>query len=256
MKRGKFVIGAFGQSNMLRRSPHPTWDVPPNLYIWDNDAFFLGKAFVKPAPDLMNTAWAFAAKAAKERPNDDVYVIVVARGGTPIAHWLPNPPSPDLYSPTKMNVEAALAAIGADKIDVCLWWHGESDVEDSEFYDIKFETLISDRFHKEVWFPATTPIVIFGIVNSAIGQHYRYGLFARTLIRCASRSPSHRFYFHTASVLPKTFWDDALHASGRGYARAGAFAWLVYKSCSHPIGRTINMIIRRYIRRKVIRGKA
>ncbi len=222
------IIGALGQSNMVRRSPCDPWKVPSNLLVWNNKNFDTGNKFVAPDADKMNCGWAFAAEAAKSMPDVDVFVVGVARGATPIAYWLKGGLSPDMYLATKTNIEQALAAIGEEKLDIALWWQGESDVRDQEKYPSRFKQFVEGRLHQERWFSKSTLMVIFGIADSKIAGDKAYSRFAKTLLLCVSHDHQRRVYVDTATALKRRFWSDALHATGDGYHLAGSYGWRVF----------------------------
>lgn len=226
--RAKLVIGALGQSNMVRRSPCDDWEVPSNLLVWNNSNFDIGTKFIRPDSGLMNCGWAFAAEAAKSMPDVDVYVIGVARGATPIAFWLRGGLSPDMYLATKTNIEKALAAIGVDKLDIALWWQGESDVRDQDKYPSRFKQFVDGRLYQEKWFSKNTPMVIFGIADSKIAGDKAYSRFAKTLLSCAKHDQQSRIYVNTSAALRQSFWSDALHATGDGYRLAGSYGWKIF----------------------------
>lgn len=230
------VIVASGQSNFARISSSSTWEVPDNLKIWNNYDLTLatpsftvttGTAFVTPPNGRGNAAIAFAAEAARDNPTRPVYLIVVARGGTPIANWLSGGPAPDMYAAIQNSVTAALSAVGLSAIDVFLWWQGENDAAAPSNYLTNFNELVTQRLQVETWFSVTTPIVIYGIVGDAVNSNPVYAGFEQYLRACANHDPDFRMYVNTPR-LPVAYWDDTLHPTGEGYRWLGRQAWQSY----------------------------
>lgn len=86
------IVKVHGQSNVAGRSLAP-WDPPPNLSVWnggfwspedDETATLIGNAFVAPDPTRGNVAMGYAAEIAREYPQEDVRLIITARGSTGI----------------------------------------------------------------------------------------------------------------------------------------------------------------------------
>ena len=90
--RFKRFIFAISQSNIALQGVGETWRYPPppNLFVW-NGGFWngdmvppLGNAFVPAASMPPMVAVAYAAELARQFPEDDFYLVMVARGGTSI----------------------------------------------------------------------------------------------------------------------------------------------------------------------------
>lgn len=233
-KKPLFIV-ASGQSNFARISPATAVPVPDNLFVWNNydlslaqPAFLTtaGNAFAKLPNGYGGAALDFAAAAARDNPTRPVYLVVVARGGTPIANWIGGA-SPDLYAALGANVVAALTAAGLSSIDVFLWWQGEQDASAPSNYFADFQELVTQRLQVETWFPTTTPIVVFGIVGSAVNSNPIYESFAQYLQKCVNHDPDFRMYINTRR-LPVSMWADELHASGNGYRFLGRQAWQAF----------------------------
>ena len=88
----------------------------------------IGTAFVALPSTTINVTDKFASEVARLNPTRAVYLIntAMAFSGNRISHWLPGTSAPDEYLQITNNVPAALAAIGATKIDLLLWWQGEA----------------------------------------------------------------------------------------------------------------------------------
>ena len=90
--RFKRFIFAYSQSNIAIQGIGETWRYPPppNLFVW-NGGFWngdmtppLGNAFVSAASMPPMIGIAYAAELARQFPEDDFYLVMVARGGTSI----------------------------------------------------------------------------------------------------------------------------------------------------------------------------
>lgn len=90
--RFKRFIFAYSQSNIAIQGIGETWRYPPppNLFVW-NGGFWngdmtppLGDAFVSAASMPPMIGIAYAAELARQFPEDDFYLVMVARGGTSI----------------------------------------------------------------------------------------------------------------------------------------------------------------------------
>ena len=99
----------------------------------------------------MNTIgpeFGFAKAMTGLYPADEIHLIKVARGGTPIDYWLPDANGKENgHTALLANLKSALEKIGGDyEIAGMLWMQGESDAkkqEDAEAYQKKLERLIA-----------------------------------------------------------------------------------------------------------------
>ena len=90
--RFKRLIFAYSQSNLTMQGFGESWRYrpPPNLFVWNGGYWNgdmvppLGDAFVPASSLLPMVAVAYAAELARERPEEDFYLVIVARGGTSI----------------------------------------------------------------------------------------------------------------------------------------------------------------------------
>lgn len=90
--RFKRFIFAYSQSNIALQGIGETWRYPPppNLFVWNGGYWNgdmvppLGNAFVPAASMPPMVAVAYAAELARQFPEDDFYLVMVARGGTSI----------------------------------------------------------------------------------------------------------------------------------------------------------------------------
>lgn len=128
------VIVAMGQSNIAITEPLD-WTPPPNLYEWNwlatggVDETDVGTGFTPGVGTSIGAGSSYAAEVAKANPGTDIYLINIGRGALAIAQWMTGASTPDMYSATKQNVEAALAMLAVDHVDRILWWQGESDYQ-------------------------------------------------------------------------------------------------------------------------------
>lgn len=223
-----FVILSTGQSNAANERVY-AWSPEPNAYLWNSSGSTgTGTAFEAMNSAEMNYGFAFANMIAKRYPNRPVYLVVAAVPGLAIANWLPGAPTTDVYDLSKDRIEAALATISATKIDLMLWWQGESDAAAPTTYVDDFNDVI-DRYRTETWFPYNTPVNIMGVVSTAINGDGIYGTMNLYLQKCAAADPQNRKYFYTPGALEAADWLDVLHPTGQGYERVGiasAQAWL------------------------------
>lgn len=230
----RVAIFCTGQSNFARQSilQTPAEAFPSNLKFWNGTATTAGTEWVTPDNTKMNSTWAFAREYAKANPLIEVCLITIAYGGLPIAHWLPNAPTPiDMFAACQREVTAALASIGKTEIDMLLWWQGESDAASPANYLANIEAVMT-RFKAESWFRPTTPIGVFGIVGSAVNSNPVYANFERYLQEFVQNDPEFRMYFRTQRI-PVSMWDDVLHASAEGYDFVGRMAFQEYATGMH-----------------------
>ena len=90
--RQKHVILAYAQSNFSNTGSVAAWTTPPpnNLFVWNGGnwngntaiASVLGTAFAAASPTLVSVPICYAAMVARANPEWDVYLVVIARGGT------------------------------------------------------------------------------------------------------------------------------------------------------------------------------
>ncbi|TXH12881.1 MAG: hypothetical protein E6R03_12140 [Hyphomicrobiaceae bacterium] len=217
---GPIVLLVSGQSNALVGGAYD-WTVPDNLQVWnwDGDPTHVGTAFEAPTGAMATLGLGMAAEVAREYPFRDVYLVNIARSGTPIANWLPLG-SPDMYAAVKDNIEAALALVGVATISAFGWWQGEDDATAPTNYITNFQTFHTN-LRAEDWFPRETPIVVMGttILSSAEIAAFNDYLVA------LEQTSSNITYVYTAE-LPAAFWDATppytyLHMTGEGYYTAG-----------------------------------
>ena len=228
------VILATGQSNFVQR-PAFTWTVSPNVFSWnynDTDGN-VGTAFTSVPNLTINQPEKFASDIARANPNRQVYLIGVAIGSQPISQWLPGAAAPDMWANIQANITPALAAIGASKIDILLWWEGESQTSEPWQYVSNFNSVMS-RFQTQSWFPVNTPVVFMASRRAAPAAIYRpIRLQCQAAAGSALGIDTRRFVY--SGGLGPGIWQDTLHLSGAGHFIVGELASNVYLH-----GETIN----------------
>src|SRR5262245_38004442 len=164
------VILATGQSNFVQ-TPAFTWSPDSRAKIWNYNHMDgnIGTAFVPLASTTINVGDKFASEIARLNPTRTVYLIntATAMSGNTIKRWLPGATGIDNYLQITNNVPVALAAIGATKIDLLMWWQGEAQIADLYDYPTDWETFYN-RLLLESWSPRGTPVIIFGIAPTTI----------------------------------------------------------------------------------------
>lgn len=132
-----YLLG--GQSNMYGVAP--TADLTPPLSKPQSDVRYWSNGWVDLRPGLVNPSFfgpevSFGRAMADAKPDDAIYLIKYAAGGTNLAQqWAP--PNGPQYTNFKNTVDTALMNLGQSGIDYriagMLWMQGESDALNSEF---------------------------------------------------------------------------------------------------------------------------
>lgn len=226
-----FIILDSGQSNFQRLVAF-NWTAPSNLYWWISTdvsgvpgTTFIQVSSLNPNSNI-SAPLAHAARIARAKPNQNVYLINVSQSGQTISHWLPGTPAPDVYADIRANVPVALAAIGATKIDLFRWWQGEQDLGIvPATYLTSFATLMG-RLRAETWYEWNTPVVINGITSDAISAGLtQCDAMNMILMAVSNVEPDQRLFVYSAT-LPASYWtgSPAVHMTGPGYALQGEMA--------------------------------
>jgi Carbohydrate esterase, sialic acid-specific acetylesterase len=219
------VILATGQSNFVQ-TPAFSWSPESRAKIWNYNHTdgHVGTAFVSLPSSTINVADKFASEIARLNPTRSVYLIntAMAFSGNTISHWLPGTSSPDEYLQITNNVPAALAAIGATKIDLLLWWQGEAQIADFYQYPIEWETFYG-RLPLETWFPRATPVIIFGLAPTSISGSIFTDIMNGQLQSVVRDDPDCRRFVYTGSLAP-SYWQGGFHLNAAGYDQAGKMA--------------------------------
>lgn len=153
----------------------------------------------------------------------EIDVTIIARNGDPVTDdEMRYRIGPDVASITDRNLTAALAAVGAESLDLFAWWQGESNALHPENYILDFEEMREghiDAGHVK----AQTPIVIFGIADESIlDGNIRVTEFNLVQQRLANADAQNRLYVNTSS-LPLDLWTGN-HMLAAGYFAAGVTA--------------------------------
>lgn len=114
-------------------------------------------------PRAFFTASMSAALATRlaEAEDKKIYVICPNWPGSPIANWLPE--TAMQYASDKAMVEAALASIGATKVDFVTMLQGESDyTRTSAAYRADHDAWRA-QLRAETWCGPTTPFILVGL---------------------------------------------------------------------------------------------
>lgn len=85
------VLCVYTQSNGANKAT-VSWQPPQNLFVWNGGNWLgdlvppLGTAFEPADPTKISVPVSWAAEYARDHPEEDVYLIVIARGGTGVRH--------------------------------------------------------------------------------------------------------------------------------------------------------------------------
>jgi hypothetical protein len=172
----------------------------------------------------INVADKLASEIARLNPTRSVYLINTATAVTVnrIDRWLPGWTVIDNYAQITNNVPPALAAIGATKIDLLLWWQGEAEVADFYRYPGLWEQFYG-RLLLESWFTRATPVMVFGLAPTTISGSIYTDIMNGHLQAVVRNDPDFRRFVYTGS-LAASFWQGGFHLNGSGYDQAGKMA--------------------------------
>lgn len=134
--------------------------------------------------------------------------------------------SPDLYYALDRNMTAAISAAGFDKIDLMLWWQGESNARSAAAYPDEFDELI-DKLRDEAWYDYATPVVV--CMHSPFTAS-NFAAMSNTMQKVVVRDVDTRAIINPGA-LPVSFWDpvaDYIHMLPEGYMRAGEMCARAY----------------------------
>jgi len=227
------VILATGQSNMANRMLID-WVPATNLHIWDFWAHLdaddtIGPGFISPDTTRMGTALAFADKMARANPASEIYLIDVSKGGLAIENWGEAPSTYNFRQAIGNNVAAALAAIGVDKVNMLLWWQGESDGSlQSTSYVSDFEGVM-DWLKEQAWYEGAAPVLMFGLPPYAQAPNdsgnYHWLKYTAAIKACVAKDPGTRRFIDMQG-FPIELWEPTdsiayIHMTAEGYREAG-----------------------------------
>jgi Carbohydrate esterase, sialic acid-specific acetylesterase len=241
------VILATGQSNFVQTRSY-TWSPESRAKTWNYNHIDgnIGNAFTALSSTTISVVDKFASEIARLNPTRQVYVIntATAVSGNRIERWLPSWTVIDNYAQITNNVPPALAAIGATKIDLLLWWQGEAEIADFYRYPGLWEQFYG-RLLLESWFPRASPVMVFGLSPTAVSGSIYTDIMNGQLQAVVRADPDCRRFVYTGS-LAASFWGDAFHLSGSGYDQAGkmAAAEFVYGSTRNTLIDPLRNILR------------
>lgn len=209
-----------GQSNAIGRGEGGSFAIDPRVTVFNNendrnDLLNLGTAFVtpirsnRPFVNSRNNLGIHAASYLAKLLDEDVQLIIVAQGNTPISQWSSTGP---MYA----RVKSVLAAAGVSSVDAFMWHQGEANSTDTA-YSSKFATLLSN-LEADGIISDTTPVVVGEIAVKYNPQlNEKLNAMATGRIKCANIS--------TFGTI------DEIHFTGGATVRVG---W-EYAKCLHDL---------------------
>ena len=157
-------------------------------------------------------------------PADEIHLIKVARGGTPIDYWLPDANGKENGHTTLLtNLKNALEKVGGDyEIVGMFWMQGESDSkkqEDAEAYQKKLEQFIA-LMRKETGKPEL-PFVI-GRISSRIIESKKFKMPFAKIVQsgqeAVAKNDKHAYVVNTDDLTQR---DDFVHFDQAGQMGLG-----------------------------------
>lgn len=164
--------------------------------------------------DMIGPEFGFAKAMSELYPADEIHLIKVAKGGTPINFWLPDEKGKaNGHTQLLENLKNALAKIeGEYEIMGMLWMQGESDAKtqvEAEAYQKKLEQLIA-LMRKETSKPEL-PVVI-GRISSRILESPKFKMpFVKTVQsaqEAVTKTDKNAFVIDTDDLSQR---DDLVH---------------------------------------------
>jgi hypothetical protein len=174
--------------------------------------------------DMIGPEFGFAKAMSALYPADEIHLIKVSKGGTPINWWLPDAKGkPNGHTALLENLKNALGKIDGDyEIAGMLWMQGESDAKtqaDAEVYQKKLEQLIA-LVRKEAGKPEL-PVVI-GKISSKILESPKFKMpFVKTVQsgqEAVTKTDKHAFVIDTDDLSQR---DDLVHFDQKGQLGLG-----------------------------------
>jgi hypothetical protein len=167
MVNRRFVVGS-GQSNALGGEGGTGGDqtVNPRVKVWNGSAWVVATLGVAPfaidVPVRNNAIWHFCKKL-QEREDCDVYMVLSAKGNTPIADWQA-PSGPEWIKLDGAVQGAAASPELADKpVDYFVWFQGEADGSNpnyrADFIAMRTAAIAAG------WMTRDTPVLAGEILN-------------------------------------------------------------------------------------------
>lgn len=174
--------------------------------------------------DMIGPEFGFAKAMCGLYPSEEIHLIKVAKGGTPINFWLPDEKGKaNGHTQLLANLRNALGKIeGEYEIKGMLWMQGESDAKtqaDAEAYQKKLEQLIA-LMRKETGKPEL-PFVI-GKISSRILESPKFKMpFVKTVQsgqEAVTKTDKHAFVIDTDDLSQR---DDLVHFDQEGQLDLG-----------------------------------
>ena len=174
--------------------------------------------------DTIGPEFGFAKAMSGLYPADEIHLIKVAKGGTPIDWWLPDGNGKaNGHTQLLANLKSALEKIGGDyEIMGMLWMQGESDSKkqaDAEAYQKKLEQLIA-LMRKETGKPEL-PFVI-GRLSSRILESPKFKMPFVKIVQsgqeAVAKTDKHAFAIDTDDLSQR---DDLVHFDQEGQMGLG-----------------------------------
>lgn len=174
--------------------------------------------------DVIGPEFGFARAMSEMYPADEIHLIKVAKGGSPIDWWLPDAKGKaNGHTSLLANLGNALEKIGGDhEVMGMLWMQGESDAKtqaDAEAYQKKLEQLIA-LMRKETGQP-DLPFVI-GKISSRILESPKFKMpFVKTVQsgqEAVTKTDKHAYAIDTDDLSQR---DDLVHFDQAGQLGLG-----------------------------------
>lgn len=174
--------------------------------------------------DTIGPEFGFAKAMSELYPADEIHLIKVARGGTPIDWWLPDANGKgNGHTVLLANLKNALGKIDGDyEIAGMLWMQGESDTkkqEDAESYQKKLEQLIA-LMRRETGKPEL-PFVI-GRISSRILESKKFNMPLAKIVQsgqeAVAKNDKHAYVINTDDLSQRS---DLVHFDQEGQMGLG-----------------------------------
>lgn len=174
--------------------------------------------------DMIGPEFGFAKAMSELYPADQIRLIKVSRGGSPIDWWLPDAKGKENgYTQLLANLKNALGKIGGDyEIAGMLWMQGESDAKkqaDAEAYRKKLEQLIA-LMRKETGRPEL-PVVI-GRLSTRILDSKKFKMPFVKIVQggqeAVAKNDKHAYVINTDDLSQR---DDFVHFDQEGQLGLG-----------------------------------
>lgn len=234
------IIFTSGQSNFTITNSY-NWTPASNLLVWNHaeDTTTTGTAFVTPQSlgysTSSNVPVMFASNVALQNPTRKVYLINVSYSAQHIAQWMSGASAPDMYTATRANVAAALAAIpNSSKISIFAWWQGEADSDNSSLTQYKSDLdTVMNAYNMQTWFSTTTPEIFFGLnsqTNPLTPATFGFDHITEQIRQVVAEQTAQRKFVYTGDLLfDYSLTIPGIHLGPIGQLTAAQRAFNVYQ---------------------------